>query len=107
MKPLVKTSGSKGLHVYVPIVRSPVQKTVWTFAKALAVALASRNPALMAAQYRKEERPNGPVLVDYNQNRWGGTLPSIYSVRPTPLPTASTPPEWTQLSAGGAIEGFR
>ena len=42
MKPLVKTSGSKGLHIYVPIVRGPLQKAVWTFAKALAVALASR-----------------------------------------------------------------
>ena len=40
MKPLVKTSGSKGLHVYVPIVRGPIQKEVWTFAKALAVELA-------------------------------------------------------------------
>ena len=39
MKPLVKTSGSKGMHVYVPIVRGPVQRAVWTFAKALAVEL--------------------------------------------------------------------
>ena len=45
MKPLVKTSGSKGIHIYVPIVRGPVQKQVWTFAKALAVELASRHPA--------------------------------------------------------------
>src|SRR5678809_580999 len=59
MKPLVKTSGSRGMHVYVPIVRGPEQKTVWTFAKALAVTLASRNPALMTAEYRKEKRPKG------------------------------------------------
>ena len=36
MPSLVKTTGSRGLHVYVPIVRGPVQKDVWTFAKALA-----------------------------------------------------------------------
>ena len=44
MPSLVKTTGSKGLHVYVPIVRGPVQKQVWTFAKALAQELASRHP---------------------------------------------------------------
>src|SRR5215203_3766126 len=49
MKPLVKTSGSKGMHVYVPIMRAPLQKAVWTFAKALAVELASRHPALMTS----------------------------------------------------------
>ena len=43
MKPLVKTSGSKGMHVYVPIVRGPVQKAVWTFAKALAVDAGRRS----------------------------------------------------------------
>ena len=66
MKPLLKTSGSKGLHVYVPIVRGPVQKAVWTFAKALAVELASRNPKLMTSEYRVAKRPKGRVLVDYN-----------------------------------------
>jgi bifunctional non-homologous end joining protein LigD len=107
MKPLVKTSGSKGLHVYVPIVRGPLQKTVWTFAKALAVALASQHPSLMTSEYRKEKRPKGRVLVDYNQNRWGSTLASIYSVRPTPLATVSTPLEWSEVSRGARMEDFR
>jgi len=107
MKPLVKTSGSRGMHVYVPIVRGPLQKVVWTFAKALAVTLASRNPALMTAEYRKEKRPKGRVLVDYNQNRWGSTLASIYSVRPTPLATVSTPLQWPEVARGAAIEDFR
>jgi bifunctional non-homologous end joining protein LigD len=57
MPPLVKTTGSKGLHVYVPIVRGPVQKDVWTFAKALAVELASRHPAVMTSEYRVARRP--------------------------------------------------
>ena len=107
MKPLVKTSGSKGIHIYVPIVRGPVQKTVWEFAKALAVTLAKQHPALMTSEYRKEKRPKGRVLVDYNQNRWGSTLASIYSVRPTPLATVSTPLEWSEVSRGARMEDFR
>ena len=107
MKPLVKTSGSKGLHIYVPIVRGPVQKAVWTFAKALAVELASRHPALLTSEYRVAKRPKGRVLVDYNQNAWGRTLASIYSVRPTPLATVSTPLEWTEVTRGVRIEDFR
>ena len=71
MPSLVKTTGSKGLHVYVPIVRGPVQKQVWTFAKALAQELASRHPALITAEYRVAKRPRGRVLVDYNQNALG------------------------------------
>ncbi len=107
MKPLVKTSGSKGLHIYVPIVRGPVQKQVWTFAKALAVELASRHPALMTSEYRVAKRPKGRVLVDYNQNAWGRTLASIYSVRPTPLATVSTPVTWNEVAAGVTIDEFR
>lgn len=107
MKPLVKTSGSKGMHVYVPIVRGPVQKQVWTFAKALAVELASRHPALMTSEYRLAKRPTRRVLVDYNQNAWGRTLASIYSVRPTPLATVSTPVTWKEVADGVHTEDFR
>jgi bifunctional non-homologous end joining protein LigD len=107
MKPLVKTSGSKGLHVYVPIVRGPVQKEVWTFAKALAVELAARNQALMTSEYRVAKRPRGRVLVDYNQNAWGRTLASIYSVRPTSRATVSTPLAWEEIADGVRIEDFR
>jgi bifunctional non-homologous end joining protein LigD len=50
MPSVVKTTGSKGLHVYVPIVRGPEQKQVWTFAKALTQALASQYPHLITAE---------------------------------------------------------
>ena len=107
MKPLVKTSGSKGLHVYVPIVRAPEQKQVWTFAKALAVELAARHRGLLTSEYRKANRPKGRVLVDYNQNRWGSTLASIYSVRPTPVAGVSTPVTWDEVKGGVNTEDFR
>ena len=107
MPSVVKTTGSKGLHVYVPIVRGPVQKQVWTFAKALAVELASRHPDLMTAEYRVAKRPAGRVLVDYNQNAWGRTLASIYSVRPKPQAPVSTPVTWSEVEAGVRIEDFR
>jgi bifunctional non-homologous end joining protein LigD len=107
MSPLIKTSGSKGLHVYVPIVRGPLQKSVWTFAKALAVELASRHPALMTSEYRVARRPRGRVLVDYNQNAWGRTLASIYSVRPRPQATVSTPLTWGEVAKGARIEDYR
>ena len=107
MKPVVKTSGSKGLHVYVPIVRGPEQKQVWTFTKALAVALAAQHPKLMTSEYRVAKRPKGRVLVDYNQNAWGRTLASIYSVRPTPKATVSTPVTWDEVAGGVEIDAFR
>jgi len=102
-----KTTGSKGIHVYVPIVRGPDQKDVWTFAKALAQELASRHPRLMTSEYRVASRPKGRVLVDYNQNAWGRTLASVYSVRPHPRACVSTPVTWKEIDAGVRIEDFR
>jgi bifunctional non-homologous end joining protein LigD len=102
-----KTTGSKGIHVYVPIVRGPVQKQVWTFAKALAQELAARNPTLMTSEYRVAKRPKGRVLVDYNQNAWGRTLASVYSVRPHPRACISTPVTWNEIDRGLEIEDFR
>jgi bifunctional non-homologous end joining protein LigD len=106
MPSLVKTTGSKGMHVYVPIVRGPAQKQVWTFAKALAQELAARHPALVTAEYRVAKRPRGRVLVDYNQNAWGRTLASIYSVRPRKEATVSTPITWREIERGIRIEDF-
>ena len=107
MRVLVKTSGSKGLHLYVPIVRGPVQKAVWRFAKTLAQRLAKAHSGLITAEYRVADRPRGRVLVDYNQNAWGRTLASVYSVRPTPRATVSAPVTWEELENGIAIEDFR
>jgi len=47
------------------------------------------------------------VLVDYNQNAWGRTLASIYSVRPRPLATVSTPLTWDEVAKGARIDDFR
>jgi bifunctional non-homologous end joining protein LigD len=84
-----------------------VQKQVWTFAKALAQELASRHPALITAEYRVAKRPRGRVLVDYNQNAWGRTLASVYSVRPSPRAAVSTPITWEELARGVEIDDFR
>lgn len=102
-----KTTGSKGIHVYVPIVRGPTQKQVWTIAKEIANVLASANPQLITAIYKIAKRPKGRVLVDYNQNAWGRTLASIYSVRPTPKACVSTPVTWKEVEKGIRIEDFR
>jgi len=103
----VKTTGSRGVHVYVPIVRGPTQQRVWQFAKALAVALAARHPRLLTTEYSVARRPADRVLVDYNQNAWGRTLASVYSVRPTPHAAVSTPVTWAELTRGVEIEDFR
>jgi bifunctional non-homologous end joining protein LigD len=102
-----KTTGSKGIHIYVPIVRGPTQKQVWGFAKEFAHALAPQAPNLLTAVYRVSSRPKGRVLVDYNQNSWGRTLASIYSIRPTPRASVSTPVTWSELEKGIKIENFR
>jgi bifunctional non-homologous end joining protein LigD len=107
MPSFAKTTGSKGIHVYVPIVRGPTQKQVWTFAKEFARQMEARDPALVTAEYKIAKRPKGRVLVDYNQNAWGRTLASIYSVRPRPRATVSTPVTWEEIEKGVSIEDFR
>jgi bifunctional non-homologous end joining protein LigD len=101
-----KTTGSRGIHVYVPIVRGPTQKEVWRFAKAFAVELAKRHPKVITAEYRIEKRPPGRILVDYNQNAWNRTLASVYSVRPRPSAAVSTPVTWEEVERGITIDDF-
>ncbi|MEA2689942.1 MAG: bifunctional non-ous end joining protein LigD [Candidatus Eremiobacteraeota bacterium] len=102
-----KTSGSAGIHLYVPIERGPLQKDVWTFAKAFAQTMERMHPDVITAEYRIAKRPAGRVLVDYNQNAWGKTLASVYSVRAQPRATVSTPVTWDEIEAGCEIGDFR
>jgi len=101
-----KTTGSRGIHVYVPIVRGPDQKQVWSFAKAFAVEVSKRHPKLITAEYRVAKRPHGHVLVDYNQNSWNRTLASVYSVRPKPAATVSMPVTWKEIEHGVEMDDF-
>ncbi len=107
MPSLPKTTGSRGMHIYVPIVRGPTQKRVWEIAKTIAGELAGRHPKLMTAEYRVAKRPPGRILVDYNQNAWGRTLASVYSVRPSRRAAVSTPVTWSEVERGIAIDDFR
>ena len=107
MKSLPKTTGSKGIHVYVAIERGPTQKQVWDFAKRFARALEAQRPQLVTSVYAVAKRPRGRVLVDYNQNAWGRTLASVYSVRPHPRAAVSCPVTWDEVESGIEIEDFR
>ncbi len=107
MPNFAKTTGSRGIHIYVPIVRGPLQKEVWTFAKELAQLLAGRHPATLTSEYRIAKRPANRVLVDYNQNAWGRTLASVYSLRPKPKATVSMPVTWDEVADGIQIADFR
>src|SRR4029453_12187742 len=107
MPAYAKSTGSRGIHVYVPIRRGPTQKQVWTFAKAFAQQMEAARPKTITAEYKKDKRPAGRVLVDYNQNAWGRPLASIYSVRPTKTASVSAPVPWTEVENGFAIENFR
>ena len=107
MPSYAKTTGSKGIHIYIPIQRGPTQRSVWFFAKEFSHAVVSQMPDLLTAVYQVSKRPKGRVLVDYNQNAWGRTLASIYSVRPREIATVSTPVTWKELEKGIKIEKFR
>jgi bifunctional non-homologous end joining protein LigD len=101
-----KTTGSRGIHVYIPIVPGPTQKQVWSFAKEFARAVATQHSDVLTAEYKVAKRPHGRVLVDYNQNAWGRTLASVYSVRPRAEASVSTPVTWDEIEDGVRIEDF-
>jgi bifunctional non-homologous end joining protein LigD len=91
-----KTSGSKGMHVLVPIERRYDQDEVRSFATVVARALARTAPELITEAWRRSERHG--VLVDVNQNGFGRTTAAVYSVRPVPGGTVSTPLRWDEVT---------
>jgi DNA ligase D-like protein (predicted polymerase) len=92
-----KTSGSRGIHVYVRIEPRWTFTEVRTAALALAREVERRIPALATSKWWKEERHG--VFIDYNQNAKDRTIASAYSIRPTPDARASAPFRWDELGA--------
>jgi len=91
-----KTSGKRGLHIYVRIERRWTFDEVRRAALALAREVERRAPELATSKWWKEERQG--VFVDYNQNAKDRTIASAYSVRPTPQATVSAPLDWKEVA---------
>ena len=90
-----KTSGSRGMHVYVRIERRWTFDEVRRAALALAREVERRAPDLATSKWWKEERHG--VFLDYNQNAKDRTIASSYSVRPTPDARVSAPLTWDEI----------
>jgi bifunctional non-homologous end joining protein LigD len=99
LESFVKTSGSKGLQVYVPLdpMRASYPQTK-AFAKRIAGLLEQRMPELVVSRMTRRLRP-GRVLVDWSQNDQHKTTVAVYSVRARPEPTVSTPVTWDEVRA--------
>ena len=95
------------MHVYVAIVRGPAAKGSLDVCQSVRSNARALHPDIITAEYRIAKRPAGRVLVDYNQNAWGKTLASVYSVRAKPLATVSTPVTWDEVEAGIELDDFR
>ncbi|OLC07476.1 MAG: DNA primase [Gemmatimonadetes bacterium 13_1_40CM_66_11] len=90
-----KTSGSRGMHIYVRIARRWGFDQVRRAALALAREVERRAPTLATSKWWKEERQG--VFVDYNQNAKDRTIASAYSIRPTPDARVSAPLAWDEV----------
>jgi bifunctional non-homologous end joining protein LigD len=91
-----KTSGKRGIHIYVRIAPRWTFDEVRRAALALARDVEKRAPKLATSKWWKEERHG--VFVDYNQNAKDRTVASAYSVRPTPNATVSAPLDWSEVA---------
>ena len=91
-----KTSGSKGLQVYVPLNGETSYDATKPFAKALAELLERRHKELVVSSMRKDIRP-GKVLIDWSQNDEHKTTVCVYSLRAKARPTVSTPLSWDEV----------
>jgi bifunctional non-homologous end joining protein LigD len=92
----VKTSGSEGIHVLVPVTRRYSFRDTHRFAELVSKELAAENPGVITTEWLKRKRVG--VLIDYHQNGAGKTIASAYSARPKPGAPVSTPLRWQEVT---------
>jgi bifunctional non-homologous end joining protein LigD len=95
---LVKTSGKRGLHVYVPIARDYAFSEVSAFALGVCRLVTSRRPDLYTVEMRKADR-EGRLLLDWSRANAAQTMVAAWSPRATPTATVSTPISWDEVAA--------
>ncbi len=98
LQSFVKTSGSKGMQVYVPLNSEVSYEQTKTFARRIAELLEQRMPRLVVSRMSKNLR-RGKVLVDWSQNDFHKTTVTVYSARAREHPTVSTPVDWDEVHA--------
>jgi bifunctional non-homologous end joining protein LigD len=96
LRAYVKTSGSDGMHVMVPVAREHGYDETHAFAEAASKRLEAEHPGVVTTEWLKAKRTG--VLLDFHQNGMGRTTASVYSVRPKPGASVSVPLQWAELS---------
>jgi bifunctional non-homologous end joining protein LigD len=92
-----KTSGSSGLHIYIPLPPGTSYESGVLFCQIIATLIASRHPKVATVERMVRKRPRGTVYVDYLQNILGKTLATAYSARASSFAGVSTPLRWEEL----------
>ena len=99
LESFVKTSGSKGMQLYVPLNTKVTYEETRPFAQALAKLVAKQNPDEVLAKMGKKTDRSGKVLIDWYQNNERKTTIAVYSLRAREHPTVSTPVTWDEVEA--------
>ena len=95
-----KTSGATGIHIYIPLGAKYAYEQVKEFAHTIASMTCEELPALATLERSLSKRSKKHIYIDHLQNRMGQTIACVYSLRPRPGATVSTPLEWKEVKAG-------
>ena len=106
LKAFPKTSGSSGVHVYLPLTPRNAYEPVAEFARLLAAEVANRIPKIATVERRISKRKSDQVYVDAMQNARGKSLAAVYTARAKPKATVSMPLTWKQIERGVKISDF-
>jgi bifunctional non-homologous end joining protein LigD len=102
----LKTSGSRGLHIVLPLPKRTSYARSAAVAEAIAARVTAKNPALATLERSLQRRPKGTIYVDAKQNARGKSVASAYSVREHPGAPVSAPLRWNDLDPRLRIEDF-
>ncbi|HVL88947.1 MAG TPA: non-homologous end-joining DNA ligase, partial [Actinomycetota bacterium] len=94
-----KTSGATGMQIYVPIKLGPTHEQTRAFVGAIGRMILKADPDRVTMEWEISKR-TGKVFIDHNMNRPGANIAAVYSVRPEPGATVSTPVTWDEVEAG-------